>query len=141
MGDCWRQSHWGRAHRVPGAELGSWVTAEIRMQVSAQLEAQKSPDTTKDKAMERLSLVTGAEEEPYLQLRPCDTAVSVPTPVALYPDSRRLLLWATPERGHSPCVLWSHHIPRRQEPTDAKCPIYPHLVNHPADVQASEFAI
>lgn len=33
-------------------------------------------------------------------------------------------------KGHSPCVLWSHHIPRRQEPTDAKCPIYPHLVSH-----------
>ena len=118
-----------------------WVTAQIRMQVSAQLGAQKSPDITKDKAMEGLSLVTGAKEEPYLQLRPYDTAMSVPTPVALYPDSRWLLLQATPKRGHSPCLLWSHCIPRRQEPTDAKCPIYPHLVNHPSDVQASEFAL
>lgn len=92
--------------------------------------------------MEGLSLVTGAEEEPYLQLGSCDTAASVPTPgVALHPDSRRLLPWATPNRGHAPCFLWSHHIPRRQESTDAKCPIHPHLVNHPSEVQASEFAI
>lgn len=97
--------------------------------MSAQLEAQKSWNITKDKAM-GAQLGDGSRGRvPTCSSRPVTCPVSAHTwlPCTQTPPAPAL---GHPREGHSPCVLWSHHIPRRQEPDCQKLHIYPHLVNH-----------